>query len=839
MAGLPDRTASWRNRPRRYAIMVFLWCWCGVVPALIGIAQPPLNQFPTSPPYEPATRLIPLYYVRDTERVIAMVRDPVTPPEPHSATDPRQRMAEHASRKRQLLTERDALQARAAQPPGVIRRAVADMPMHSFVPHRHGVQRDMANIDQELRWLAEEEESLRAESFRQESDAPRSPHGLILRPTASPDAIDRVRITVVGEGILHLRGPLAGVNAITRMIHEIDQPVGQVKLGIHVIQFTGSDDAAVEGVNGAVDRYLSHARRLCRSAQMLFRTALGNVASRYHAANPGRFEQSFFYAPCVENFCTLHGANSPLSLAMLDSRDIVTTLYLVGLANQEVRREVLAEFRQLVDSELPRIHREYQQRLVAPHAAEAAKTASFWAKFTKSGMAEEAGANPSAALDCRFVQTMTVLDSYGEQADSINPIQIATARFQRALLKYRQAEQEVAAMRQDRMVLALATASGEAVAAIRTLSGRTLDADSFAQLADSVIEERASAALDLREVLRSEVAALDGQWKRLTMAFEADLKSQFYKPVIEDLRSNSGAWKSRMGQLQSTTILTPDRVRARVSPGQVAMLDRPVRPVLLQEGLQVTQGLVREAHSLSATAGMLAASESAAPGSSALLTQSGLLPTPGKHLEELTGHSERIRVAAGDDIVVTPVIQPDGFSVAFHLLYTHTPRRNVVGSPAEMAGVQRHLVEANVHIPSLELQEISRFRVLLDNEEWGSGIPLVEDIPKVGNLFRPRRAGGSTTQENIILVEAIVYPTALGLAEKSWLVNDTRGEQTQNGGLTLLSNDRQPRSELSDWIAQTLRQKARATLPDTQFPQRLATPPTHTLPASAHQPLGR
>lgn len=849
MAGLPVRSASRSNWPGRSACTVFAWCWIGWFTTLLGTAQPPSPPLPSSPAIEPATRLIPLYYVRDIERVIAMMRDPVPSGAAVPSSDPRQRMAAVVLRNRQLLAEREALQVRSQPAPEVIRKAIADMPLRPLAPDRRASERDLAAIDRELQWLAEEEEWLRAESFRQESEAPRSPRGLIMSPTGSADVIDQVRITVVGEGMLHLRGPLAGVNAITRMVHEIDQPVGQVKLGIHVVQFTGSDDAAVEGVNGAVDRYLSHARGLCRSAQMLFRTALGNVASRYHAANPDRFEQSFFYAPCVENFCTLQGTNSPLSLAMLDSRDIVTTLYLVGLANQEVRREVLTEFRRLAESELPRIHEDYQTRLVAPHAEEAGKAASRWAKLTKSAAATEAGANPSAVLDCRFAQTMAVLDSHGEQADSINPIQIATARFQRALLKYRQADQAVVAMRRDRLVLALGTSGGMVSPPIRTVSGGMIDADSFTRLADTVIEERASAALDLREVLRSEIAALDGQLKRLTMAFEADLKSQFYKPVIEDLRRNSGAWKSRMGQLQSTTILTPDRVRARVSPGQVAVLHRPVRPVLLHEGLQVTHGLVQEAQSLSMTAGMLAASEAAAPGSSLVLSQTGVLPTPGKHLEELTGHSERITLAVGDDIVVTPVIQPDGFSVAFHLLYTHTPRRSVAGNPAELAGVQRHLVEANVHIPSLELQEVSRFRVLLDNEERGPGIPLMEDIPKFGNLFRPRRAAASTAQENIILVEATVYPTAVGMAEKSWLTTDIGSDVGREGLMAVSWNDREPHSDLADWIAATLQQKARANLPDTRIPdsrlpQRLATPsgptpPRPTLPASAKQPVTR
>lgn len=62
---------------------------------------------------------------------------------------------------------------------------------------------------------------------------------IIAAARESSSALEQVQITVVGEGLVHLCGPLAGVNAITRIIQEIDQPVGQVKIGIHVAQFSG------------------------------------------------------------------------------------------------------------------------------------------------------------------------------------------------------------------------------------------------------------------------------------------------------------------------------------------------------------------------------------------------------------------------------------------------------------------------------------------------------------------------------------------------------------------------------------------------------------------------
>jgi hypothetical protein len=406
-------------------------------------------------------------------------------------------------------------------------------------------------------------------------------------------------------------------------------------------------------------------------------------------------------------------------------------------------------------------------------------------------------------------------------------------------MELRRAEAEVAAMRNDRLLLVVSASNRPPTPGLPTASGNLWDAVSFGVLADRVIEEQAARVLDLHEVARAEVAALDGQLKRLTTAFEEDLRRQFYKPVLEDVRRDSRASKVRMGQIQTTTIRTNDRLLARVSPGQTVVLDRPVRPVLLQEGLQVAQGLAQEAQSLAQSGRLQAASNMVAPANSAVLAQAGLTPVPGQHLEQLVGQSERITVSAGDDISVTPVIQADGFSVAFHLVYTHTPQRNSDGKTAVPAGVQRHLVEADVHIPSLEVQEVSRFRVVLNSDEQGKGIPLLEDIPGAGALFRPRRAVASTTQENIILVEAVVFPTALSVAGKSWLAMDPA--EPRNAAAPAAGGAAAPggQAELTGWVLQTLRRQAQASLAELVDAPRIARPSGEPPVTSASRPFPR
>jgi hypothetical protein len=287
------------------------------------------------------------------------------------------------------------------------------------------------------------------------------------------------------------------------------------------------------------------------------------------------------------------------------------------------------------------------------------------------------------------------------------------------------------------------------------------------------------------------------------------------------------------------TIRTNDRTLARVSPGQVAVLERPVRPVLLQEGLQVGHGLVQEAQSLAEYGNPHVAAIRSVSGGFPGWDQSGSNPVPGQHIGQLVSASERIQITVGDDIHVTPVIQPDGFSVAFHFVYTHTPRRDTDGPTPISSGVQRHMVEADVQLPSLELQEVSRFRIAVDVDEQGNGVPLLEDVPGVGALFRPRPTTVSTIQENIILVDAVVYPTALALSEKCWLAADSANASNAAAPMARSSVATTGQDELAGWVLQTLRRQAQASLSEPGNAMRLAEPSGEPPSATPLRPLPR
>jgi hypothetical protein len=533
-------------------------CWTfylliGVPWLTLTAAAQDTASFPRAPRVdEPiATRLVPLYYVQDAEKVIAMVRGPVSSAPRAAAAEPTEpgELSALREQQRQLQVQRADLLAKVAahqsQPPSTI-SANGLLAATSRAPSLASLEQELAKVDRDLTILSNQEQSLRADAFRQQSQRAAATLPFVSEGRESFDAAEQVTISVVGETQVHLRGPLKGVNAITKMIHEIDQPAGEVKIGIHVAQFTETEDFEPNSEPVSLDLFLGHARQMSQTSQALFRAALSNVATRCYATNADHFEEAFFYAPCVRNFRQLNGSQTLLSLPLLDSRDIVTTLYLAGVANQDVRREIINEFRRLVSAELPKLESQYQKSIAAATKTRSADSSMLprlphlkpWTRANKRPDPPEP--------DLSFSQTIACLSSFSGQTNSATAIQVATVRFQRASLELRQAAAGLNAMRNDRLLVA--TSASRSAPSPHMYAGSTgrSDLTSLDALTDRVIEEQAQRVLDLQEVMRGEVAALDGQLKRLATAFEEDIRRQFYRPVLNDLRRNADKWDMRM-----------------------------------------------------------------------------------------------------------------------------------------------------------------------------------------------------------------------------------------------------------------------------------------------------
>src|SRR5262249_23462448 len=124
----------------------------------------------------------------------------------------------------------------------------------------------------------------------------------------------------------------------------------------------------------------------------------------------------------------------------------------------------------------------------------------------------------------------------------------------------------------------------------------------------------------------------------------------------------------------------------------------------------------------------------------------------------------------GTGYEIRPVISPDGQSVVFHFnyMYTTNVREPVRADEKHLGRVKRHFIDTDVQLGNYELREVSRYQVALKASRTSRGVPLFEDIPIVGILFRPLPSAESSLQENIVLAQGTVFPTLFDLMGLRW-----------------------------------------------------------------------
>ena len=123
----------------------------------------------------------------------------------------------------------------------------------------------------------------------------------------SVDPVTQVSISVIGEGVLHLRGPRLGVVKIREMIHQLDHPVGQVKLGIMTVQLNGENGARMENTLRRMEGHLSRGRFLTYVSQELFKRAVAEVSARVAATPP--IDSDYLLAPGSLKFAESQALN--------------------------------------------------------------------------------------------------------------------------------------------------------------------------------------------------------------------------------------------------------------------------------------------------------------------------------------------------------------------------------------------------------------------------------------------------------------------------------------------------------------------------------------------------
>ncbi len=318
------------------------------------------------------------------------------------------------------------------------------------------------------------------------------------------------------------------------------------------------------------------------------------------------------------------------------------------------------------------------------------------------------------------------------------------------------------------------------------------------KMLDMLIDEIQDKYVELLEGTRSYTANIDDYIKRLATALDDDLNTQFYYPAFRRVRCTATSWDVSLGAVETTSILTNNRTYAKVDPQATMEFDLPKRGILITEAFQGAKGLLDTYGALmqdptflnlARMAGGMPTSmpalgnnagvpsiRSVLPGMSrltdeAVMAQSG----PGQKafgtpLDALVPDPAIYKFETGTAYEVRPVIAPDGQSVNFHFNYMYTTniREPVRADEKHLGRVKRHFIDTNVQLGNYELREISRYQVALRAARTGKGVPLLQDLPGVGVLFRPLPSAESSLQQNIILGQSTIFPTLFDLMGLRW-----------------------------------------------------------------------
>lgn len=309
------------------------------------------------------------------------------------------------------------------------------------------------------------------------------------------------------------------------------------------------------------------------------------------------------------------------------------------------------------------------------------------------------------------------------------------------------------------------------------------------KLLDFLIDEQEEKYIELVDGTRAHIATVDNYLKRLSIALEDDFKVQFYDPAFIHIRHAGQSEHVTFGQIERTTVLTNNRAFAKVSPQATMEFDLPKRQIAVVEAMTGAKALVQDYGALLNDPTFLAAYQLMGGGKQGDMVKKPLPGLPsqpdskpltvppdrptvptGSALQSLVPEPAVYQIETGTGFEIRPVIQPDGDSVIynFNYMYSTNIREPVAADEKHLGRIRRHFIDTEVQTSSFELREISRYMVALKVARTSQGVPLLQDIPAVGALFRPAPSAESSLQQNVILGQTTVYPTLFDLMGLRW-----------------------------------------------------------------------
>lgn len=326
------------------------------------------------------------------------------------------------------------------------------------------------------------------------------------------------------------------------------------------------------------------------------------------------------------------------------------------------------------------------------------------------------------------------------------------------------------------------------------LARRPLDHRKFLDMLIDDLEEK---YIELLDGTRAHTANVDNYLKRLTTALDDDFNTQFYFPAFRYIREASTHWDVQFGQVETTSILANNRAFAKVDPSASMEFDLPARRIAIAEALSGAKALIDDVGALANDPSFLALASSGivapaniSPGGAGgfgvvrdvlpgldsttaeqiMAHNAGARPQFGSNLENLIPDPAIYKFETGTGYEIRPVIQPDGQAVVFGFDYMYTTqiREPVRADEKRLGRVKRHFINTDVQLSNFELREVSRYTVALRASRTSRGVPMLENIPIAGVLFRPLPSAESSLQQNLIYSQATIFPTLFDLMGLRW-----------------------------------------------------------------------
>jgi len=284
------------------------------------------------------------------------------------------------------------------------------------------------------------------------------------------------------------------------------------------------------------------------------------------------------------------------------------------------------------------------------------------------------------------------------------------------------------------------------------------------------------------------LSAANDMIKRFMSGLEADLEHFLVERSIDRIRDDANQKEIDFGSLQKQSIITTNRLVARLDTSAVATIGSQVQQDALAQAQQLAtilgSGSQSQTQSSGATAGstitdlfkagvpvaatvlpFVRTSASEQPNLSSIL--SGLLLGGlSKAITDTTVPDPEIyTISSGGTFKLTPIFEPSGQALRFVFDYfNEVPIQGVPNSSATvLPRISRESIVTQVALSNLEFGQIASFEstTKAGHSSKGGGIPIVKsffpEMPVLGYFWKSK--GASVRQYSVVFAQTTMYPT--------------------------------------------------------------------------------